>query len=339
MQENTSPGRRRRPPIPLTMPYGWFQVLYSSELVVGESKPLEYFDQELVAFRTESGAAKVIDAYCAHMGAHLGYGIHEHAGGGSAVEGENIVCPFHGWQFNGDGQCAHIPYAKNPPPKVQRGEQVIRAWHVREVNQCILVWYHPEGIDPLFEPDAVEEASPDNEDWGELKTFSWDIGTHMQEIGENAVDPAHFHYVHGTRDIPDAEKLEFDGYRRYGFLKTRNPTPQGVIEGSIENRNIGPGLAVIRFSGICETVLLAHLTPVDAEHSRAHYAFIQQKVDGKTPEGGVGDAIIANICQQMEEDRIIWDRKKYYETPLLCDGDGPFAKFRNWYSQFMPETG
>ncbi len=328
---------RRRAPIPLPMPYGWFQVLYSSELAAGESRPLEYFDQELVAFRTESGVAKVIDAYCAHMGAHLGYGIHERTGAGSAVVGENIVCPFHGWQFNGEGQCAHIPYAKNLPPRVQRGETVIRPWHVREVNQCILVWYHPDNIEPLFEPETVAEASADNDEWGELQTFTWDINTHMQEIGENAVDPAHFKYVHGTDDVPDAESLEFDGHTRYGFLRTRNPTPQGIVEGSIENRNVGPGLSVVRFRGICETLLLANLTPVDAENSRAMYAFIQKKNDGDSPPGKVGKAIVANICQQMEEDCIIWNRKKYYERPLLCDGDGPFAKFRNWYGQFMPE--
>jgi 3-ketosteroid 9alpha-monooxygenase subunit A len=321
--------------IPLPMPFGWFQVLYSSELQIGESKPLRYFDRELVAFRTESGVVKVIDAYCPHMGAHLGYGIHDNAGGGSSVEGENIVCPFHGWQFNGEGQCKHIPYAKNLPPRVARGEKLIETYPVREMNQCILVWYHPHGVEPVFEPVEVTEASVDNEEWGEIKTFTWEIETHIQEIAENAVDAAHFHFVHGTDDIPDVARLDFEGHTRHGLLKTRNPTPKGVVEGAIENQNIGPGLTVNRFSGLCDTLLLANLTPVSTEHTRAMYAFIQKKVDGKTPEGGIGDAIIANICQQMEEDRIIWSRKIYHESPLLCDGDGPFNKLRKWYSQFL----
>ena len=51
----------------------------------------------------------------------------------------------------------------------------------------------------------------------------------------------------------------------------------------------------------------------------------------------IAEAIVRNICQQMEEDRVIWDRKKYYEKPMLCDGDGPFAKFRKWYKQFLIE--
>jgi hypothetical protein len=30
----------------------------------------------MVIFRTESGEVKILEAYCPHMGAHLGYGIH-----------------------------------------------------------------------------------------------------------------------------------------------------------------------------------------------------------------------------------------------------------------------
>ena len=96
---------RKLPRVDLPIPSGWFQVLYSNELEVGQAKPLEYFDQELVAFRTESGQAKVVDAYCPHMGAHLGYGIRDQAGHGSAVVGESIVCPFHGWAYDGEGKC------------------------------------------------------------------------------------------------------------------------------------------------------------------------------------------------------------------------------------------
>lgn len=323
--------------VPLPLPFGWFQVLYSSELALGQSRPLRYFDQDLVAFRTESGFARVLDAHCPHMGAHLGYGIHENAGAGAAVVGESIVCPFHGWQYNGEGRCTHIPYASNLPPRVARDEEVIRPWHVREINQCILVWYHPQGVEPIFEPEPVAEASADNGEWGELKSFTWDIDTHMQEIGENAVDTVHFHYVHGTKDIPDVQLQQFSGHTRHGLLKTRQPTPKGVIEGAIENHNIGPGVAFVRFTGLCDTLLMANLTPVSQEHTRAMYAFIQKKVDGETPDGGIGDAIIANICQQMEEDKIIWSHKKYYEKPMLCDGDGPFGKFRKWYGQFLIE--
>ena len=55
-------------------------------------------------FRTESGQVHVLDAYCQHLGANMGVG--------GTVEGENIVCPWHGWRWRGDGTNALIPYSK-----------------------------------------------------------------------------------------------------------------------------------------------------------------------------------------------------------------------------------
>ena len=309
--------------IPMPMPFGWFQVAYSHELAVADSMPLRYFDTDLVLFRTEGGEARVLDAFCPHMGAHLGYGIRDQAGGGSAVVGDSIVCPFHGWAYNGDGQCTDVPYANNPPPKIARGEQVIRPWPVRELNQVIFVWYHPDGIEPTFEPELIEEAATDNNDWGAFKIHTWDIDTHMQEIGENAVDPAHFLYVHGTQNIPKPDEMEFDGVLRTGRLVSKMATPRGEITGVIANRSTGPGQATVRFSGICETVLMANLTPVDQEHSKAFYAFIQKKVDGEEPVGGVADAIVADICKQMEEDSIIWAHKKYLSLIHISEPTRP----------------
>lgn len=50
--------------IGLDYPEGWFQVAYSTEVADSQVVPLRYFGQELVLFRTQSGAAQVLDAYC-----------------------------------------------------------------------------------------------------------------------------------------------------------------------------------------------------------------------------------------------------------------------------------
>ena len=66
--------------------------------------------------------------------------------------------------------------------------------------------------------------------------------------------------------------------------------------------------------------------------------FIQPKVDGKDPEGGVAAALIRDIVKQMNEDVPIWENKKYLPRPTLCDGDGPIAEFRRWCEQFYPAS-
>jgi hypothetical protein len=57
-------------PIP-PVPNGWFQVAYSDELPVNGVMPLQYFGQHLVLFRDGEGVARVLDAFCPHLGAHL----------------------------------------------------------------------------------------------------------------------------------------------------------------------------------------------------------------------------------------------------------------------------
>ncbi|MEP2550746.1 MAG: Rieske (2Fe-2S) protein, partial [Marinomonas sp.] len=93
-------------------PYGWYPAMLSDDLAVGEVKPLRYFGQDLVIWRGDDGAVRMLDAYCRHLGAHMGYG--------GKVEGNNLLCPFHSWAYNGEGVVEDIPYAKRIPPQVKR---------------------------------------------------------------------------------------------------------------------------------------------------------------------------------------------------------------------------
>ncbi|OXH81003.1 Rieske (2Fe-2S) protein, partial [Burkholderia multivorans] len=74
---------------PMDIPFGWFCIGYSDEVAVGDVKPLRYFGKDLVMFRGESGEIGVLDAYCPHLGAHMGHG--------GTVEGDSLRCPFHHW--------------------------------------------------------------------------------------------------------------------------------------------------------------------------------------------------------------------------------------------------
>ena len=76
---------------------GWHIVLFSCELQLGEVKQLHYFDQDIVAYRGESGRVAILDAHCPHLGANL-------ASGEGRVSGDTIACPFHGWVFDPDGR-------------------------------------------------------------------------------------------------------------------------------------------------------------------------------------------------------------------------------------------
>ena len=66
-------------------PIGWFSVGRGRDLGVGEVQRVFAFDRELALYRTRSGTAVITDAFCPHLGAHLGVE--------GRVVGESIRCP------------------------------------------------------------------------------------------------------------------------------------------------------------------------------------------------------------------------------------------------------
>jgi 3-ketosteroid 9alpha-monooxygenase subunit A len=307
------------------IPNGWFQVAYSDELPPGTVVPLKYFGKDLVAFRTESGKVVVLDAFCPHLGAHLGHG--------GKVEGELITCPFHSWKFDTAGACAEVPYAKNLPKKAQ-----IPCWPVKEVAGLVMVWHHAEQKAPEYEiPDEIPEwGSADgvrNDEWTDYDRRRWTIRTTNQEMAENAVDSAHFHYVHGTQNMPTSQAT-VDGAVLRVFSDAGMETSRGRVDGSIESLSYGFGLAVVRFKGLVETVIVESTTPIDGEKVDVRFAFTVKKMGGADITRGVGKAFVNEVSRQLEQDTPIWENKTQHENPVLCDGDGPIGLFRRWCKQF-----
>ena len=307
---------------PFPIPSGWFAVRFSDELEPGQVEAVRYFGRDLVLFRTQLGQPHLLDAFCAHLGAHLGRG--------GTVVGESIRCPFHAWRYDGAGTCVEIPYAKRIPRKAR-----VESLPTVERNGLIWVWHHPAGAEPGFEVPEIPEVASD--EWTPYERHFWKIRTRNQEMGENGVDSAHFKYVHGLVDLPESE-ITVDGIYRRALQRSKFPTPRGVVDGVIDAEQFGLGVSIIRYSGICDTVQVSSVTAVDEEYCEVRYGFSQKKVDGKAPEGGVGAALIRNICFQMSQDQPIWENKVFLEKPLLCDGDGPIAEFRRWCQQFYSEA-
>jgi phenylpropionate dioxygenase-like ring-hydroxylating dioxygenase large terminal subunit len=300
---------------PFGIPNGWFAIAFSDELTTGQVLPLHYFGRDLVLYRGESGTPRTVDAFCPHLGAHLGHG--------GIVTGDRIRCPFHAWEWEGEtGECAAIPYAERIPAKARIG-----ALPTVERNGFVFAWHHAEGKPPEWEVPAVREFG--DPDWTDYEKHEWRIGAHQQELGENAADSAHFKSVHGTMNVPTTES-EVDGVYRRALQPIRMKTPRGLVEGGIETEVHGMGLAVTRFTGIAETLEVACTTPVDAERCHVRMGFSQPRSE----PAGSSAAMINEILRQMDQDIPIWENKQFRPKPLLCDGDGPIPEYRRWCQQF-----
>ena len=313
----------------LPIPFGWYALACSADLAPGDVQPLYYFDEHLVLFRTEDGKAHVTAAFCPHLGAHLGYG--------GRVEGNAIICPFHGWRFDGDGVCVSVPYARAIPRRAANGP-CLYSYPVQERNRMIWAWHHPRRLPPLFDIDDVSELS--DPDWSEFTHYEWEVNAPIQEAGENAVDIAHFVAVHGAREMPEA-RITLAGHRRDTEVTAMVPAidARGNIDLTrmervhLVTRNCGPGMSTQTFELGAMTVMLATVTPVTPARMKLCFNFTK-RLDTPAHFDPLVDGLIAEIVRQVEQDIPIWENKVFRDAPILCDGDGPIAKYRRWFGQF-----
>jgi len=307
---------------PFPHPFGWFQVAYPQDLAPGEVTALRFWGTDLVLWRDEDGEFHLQDAYCPHLGAHLGVG--------GTVHGAELECPFHGWTFAADGRCTDIPYSERVNRKAQ-----LHTYPVVVRNGFVMAWRHPDRVEPQWEIPEIPEIG--DAGWSDLYTSSYTIGTCPQEMAENGVDPAHFRYVHGTDDVAEMESYDTDGPTSVMLSKQSYVTPRGVTEGRIDVYNYGPGFSKVWFSGIVDAINIATTVPIDHERTLVRFNFTVRKLADAQLTSTVADAFVAEINKQIVEDTPIWEHKRFLPVPALADTDGPILKFRKWYSQFYAE--
>jgi nitrite reductase/ring-hydroxylating ferredoxin subunit len=297
------------PRFPFPIPNGWFIVSESRRLAPAELRAFHVFGTDVVLYRGEDGAPHMVEAYCAHLGAHLGVG--------GRVEGACIRCPFHGWRYDETGRCNEIPYGNVDRIPTQAR---IRSFPCVERNEMIWAWHHGEEGAPFYEvPDVPELSDPE---WSTYEIVEFDVATCCQEMAENNVDFAHFMYVHGTDAIPDDE-FHVDG----AYKRTVGSDGNFVREG------FGLGLGVLRVRDY--TTFISSTTPIDTENVKVRWIFTSPVANGPDAAREAAASFSAGVSQDLP----IWENKRYVERPVLTKSERKVLEQREWAKQFYSSTG
>jgi len=309
-------------------PTGWFAVASSEELGPGEVVARSYFGVDLVIFRDLAGSVAVLDAYCAHLGAHLGHG-------GEVGDG-CITCPFHGWEWSRDGVCTGMPYGNRIPPAAR-----VRAWPVVEQDDIVLVWHGPNGAEPRWHMPSFGDRQ-----WTSPRTMTRTISSHPQEILENTVDGAHFRFVHQSHVVRPIGDAVIDGAT---FEVAMASDPDGVteelrLEGSVELAGTtfchGPGLAAAMLGapGVgLPTLQRLYATPIDGELIELRGVVTAAVGEDATEAENWVDLIAPPVIENWDLDIPIWEHKRYLARPALNNTERMIPTFRRWYAQFYDD--
>jgi len=189
--------RKRRAEFPPPFPNGWFHVCNVTDVEKGKVHTISALGLDLVAFKgKDSGTVAVLDAHCPHLGAHLGEG--------GEVEGDNLKCPFHGWEFSTEGKVKKIPYASRTMKKIP-DKCKTKAWEVRVLLDKVWLWHDAEGRPPLYELKEYKDVEDKAMTLRVVRQASFD--QHIAEMCENSADPYHFQTLHGPLPIAGLEKV------------------------------------------------------------------------------------------------------------------------------------
>jgi phenylpropionate dioxygenase-like ring-hydroxylating dioxygenase large terminal subunit len=166
----------------------WHVVATAGEIPSGTLVPMTLFERDLVAWRDATGAVHIWDDYCQHRGARLSKGY---------IQDDKVVCPYHGWNYDGSAQCVLMPAAPHEKP-MKKARAIPH--HVAE--KYGLVWVcigTPERDIPSFP------------EWDDASYKKVVCGPYVFKSGyraiENFIDATHFPFVHagvnGVRENPD----------------------------------------------------------------------------------------------------------------------------------------
>lgn len=157
-------------------PNHWYPVGWANQFKPGKIVPVVIWQQAIALFRDAQGQIHALEDACPHKGVAL------HKG---KVHGCNLACAYHGWEFDGSGQCVSIPYLPQGQ-KLPRAQA--RTYPVQEKYN--LIWIFPG--DPALAttrqpPDMPEFQHPD---WLMVPVTAR-MQAHFSICNENSMDVFH----------------------------------------------------------------------------------------------------------------------------------------------------
>ncbi len=280
----------------------WHPVAASASLPAGSSLPVKLFGGEIVVWRTADGAIHAADDRCPHRGTRLSIG---------RVEGQELVCAYHGWRYAPAGACVRIPAHPGLSPPASACLAVHPA---REAYG--LVWAcagEPRAGVPPFPEHADERLR-------KVVCGPYAVETSGPRIVENFLDMAHFPFVHagilGEEPRNEVRGYEVgrcdDGAGGEGLLAT------GCFFWQPQTNSLAHGGCEVEYTYRVVRPLTAILTKVPDTGDGFHEA-ISLHVQPVAEESSLVWIVLAltNMVQDEQTLRAFQDRIFLQDKPIL----------------------
>ena len=256
---------------------------------------------------------------CIHRGGSLGDG---------KVKGDCLQCPYHGWEFNGDGNVTKIPSLGKDAKIPARAR--IDAYPVEERYGIVFAFL---GDLPEAErPPILEIPTYAKEGWA-VSEITYEVPIHYERSIENGLDPAHNEFVHPTHGfggenaeykVNDLRLIDEDYEWGFGFFSKFNSPEmkkQSVMsefkkaksDREAGSGNTGPNhlWTIIRFSEKAEFGQYMYEAPIDENNTKIY--LINMRNMALEPEHD--DEIVKRNWNVIQQDITVLNQLRPVITP------------------------
>jgi vanillate O-demethylase monooxygenase subunit len=174
----------------------WYVAATSDELSEG-LLARTLLDRKVVLYRSASGEPVALEDRCAHRGYPLSVG---------RLEGDRLVCSYHGFTYDTAGRCVDVPSQDNVPHGV-----CVRSYAVYEQPPFVWIWLGTPGASTLRPPPSLPWLSDDG--WTTFGDVLHADANYLL-LHEHYLDLTHVFVVHpeavppGVHTLPPLEDVE-----------------------------------------------------------------------------------------------------------------------------------
>jgi len=239
----------------------WHPVAWSDE-VLATPLPVVLLGEPLVLIRQSDCSANAFFDECPHRGAPLSLGT---------LQGDELVCAFHGWRFGVDGAATLIP-ALGPDATIPS-----RACLTKPAGVCErygIVWV---ALEPPQVP-MIDWSDGDDDGLGEFRAVAHTSQVLAAYQTDNLLDASHFPFLH--KSLSDRNPLigehEVVDQHRFGFSSVLRKLADDDVstEGWLRYTYVAPFTVLLRSEepdGSLRQSFLQAIQPIDEHHTRMFF--------------------------------------------------------------------
>uniref|UniRef100_A0A6C0I170 Rieske domain-containing protein n=1 Tax=viral metagenome TaxID=1070528 RepID=A0A6C0I170_9ZZZZ len=305
----------------------WYVIGESSTFLKNKIHKITVWDKDYVVWKDQkTSEIYAMDDDCSHKGTALS---------GGYLQNSCIVCPYHGYEFSGNGTLIKIPGLNftSSPCKHQKD------YHVVEKNGWVFLNTISKKDYFCDRIDIFEESEAHNPDFSAI-FLNVQFKSYGRIVSENSLDVMHIGYVHsfGNREFPSPLKeippfavSPFHYRTEYDYLSGRQSFAKrifGVNQLKIQNEFALPHFTIARilFGPFISTVV-TFATPVNITHTnlyvKTYRNFWRGPINSVNPLDKIFNSLGNFITKRMMYETIMQD-KGVVENIKLEHMDGKF---------------